>query len=230
MLELDNVVIEQGDFRFNADLKISPKQSVAILGPSGGGKSTLLLALAGFISHTGQIRWQGQDISALSPSERPISMLFQENNLFPHLTISQNVGLGIRPDLKLTKADRSLVETALKRVGLENRGQDLPRTLSGGQRQRAALARALLRGKPLLLLDEPFAALGPALRREMLDLVEEIRAEQQATLLLVTHNPEDALHIASECVFVDQNKANIPVATDDFFTNPPPEFESYVGS
>ena len=230
MLELDNVVIEQGDFRFNADLKISPKQSVAILGPSGGGKSTLLLALAGFISHTGQIRWQGHDISALSPSERPISMLFQENNLFPHLTIAQNVGLGIRPDLKLTKADRSLVETALKRVGLKDRGQDLPRTLSGGQRQRAALARALLRGKPLLLLDEPFAALGPALRHEMLDLVEEIRAEQQATLLLVTHNPEDAQRIASECVFVDQNKANIPVATDDFLTNPPPEFKSYVGS
>lgn len=229
MLELKNLEIVQGDFRLKANFTVNPNQTTAILGASGSGKSTLLLALAGFVDHSGAVLWQGLPISMLAPAARPVSMLFQEHNLFPHLSIAQNVGLGLRADLKLATDDRAAVETALSRVGLAGKGSALPRALSGGQRQRAALARALLRQKPIWLLDEPFAALGPGLRRDMLELVEEIRAEQEATLLLVTHAPEDAQHIAKTCVFINEGKAGAPVETQRFFSDPPAGFKAYLG-
>jgi thiamine transport system ATP-binding protein len=156
-------------------------------------------------------------------------MLFQEHNLFPHLNIRQNVGLGLRPDFKLSSVEKTRIAEALDRVGLSGKGEALPRALSGGQRQRAALARALLRQKPIWLLDEPFAALGPGLRREMLDLVEEIRAEQGATLLLVTHAPEDAREIAAQVGFVDAGRVETPVETGAFFAAPSAGLKAYLG-
>jgi len=229
VLALENLEIMQGGFRLMADCRFAPNQTTAILGPSGGGKSTLLMALAGFIAHRGEARWQGQSLNALSPADRPISMLFQDHNLFPHLSISQNVGLGLRPDLKLSVTEKARITEALERVGLADKNDTLPRALSGGQRQRAALARALLRQKPIWLLDEPFAALGPGLRREMLDLVEEIRAEQGATLLLVTHAPEDARAIAAAVGFVDAGRAEAPVETEAFFATPSAGLQAYLG-
>ena len=230
MLALENFELVQGGFRLTADCRFQPNQTTAILGPSGGGKSTLLLALAGFIAHGGDVRWQGQSLNGLPPAARPVSMLFQEHNLFPHLTIAQNVGLGLRPDLRLSATEKTRISEALARVGLADKGEAFPRALSGGQRQRAALARALLRQKPIWLLDEPFAALGPGLRREMLALVEAIRAEQKATLLLVTHAPEDAKHIASEVVFVDAGQARPPVPTKPFFARPSKALHAYMGT
>ncbi|MBL1437102.1 MAG: ATP-binding cassette domain-containing protein [Rhodobacteraceae bacterium] len=230
MLALKNIEIVQGDFRLTADIELQSDQTTAILGPSGGGKSTLLTALAGFVAHSGDIFWRGKSLKALAPADRPVSMLFQEHNLFPHLSITQNVGLGLRPDLKLSAAEKAKVETALNRVGLAGKGASLPRALSGGQRQRAALARALLRQKPIWLLDEPFAALGPGLRQEMLELVEEIRAEQGATLLLVTHAPEDAKRIASEVVFVEAGQAHPAQATGPFFAHPSSALRAYLGN
>ncbi len=229
MLALETLKITQGGFQLRADCAFRPAQTTAILGPSGGGKSTLLMALAGFTPHAGTARWQGEPLNPLPPAERPISMLFQEHNLFPHLTISQNTGLGLRPDLKLSPTEHTRIEAALERVGLHGKGAELPRALSGGQRQRAALARALLRQKPLWLLDEPFAALGPGLRQDMLALVEAIRAEQGATLLLVTHAPEDAKQIASEVAFVEAGQVAAPVPTAAFFAQPSAAVRGYLG-
>jgi len=230
VLALENIEIVQGDFWLSADFQLKPNQTTAILGPSGGGKSTLLMALAGFIEHNGDTRWQGESLKNLTPAQRPISLLFQEHNLFPHLSVKQNVGLGLRPDLKLSADDQAKVEAALERVGLAGKGARLPRALSGGQRQRAALARALLRQKPIWLLDEPFAALGPGLRIEMLALVEEMRAEQEATLLLVTHAPDDAKRIAAEVVFVDAGHASAPAPTEVFFAQPSKGLRAYLGN
>lgn len=228
---LKNLHLQQGGFTLTADIKITPNQTTAIIGPSGGGKSTLLLVIAGFIQpDRGKIIFQNTDITHIEPAARPLTMLFQENNLFPHLTVFQNTALGIDPNLKLSKPDRQNVTTALERVGLESHIHDLPATLSGGQRQRVAIARALLRKRPLLLLDEPFAALGPGLRDEMLDLVESIRSSQNATLLLVTHSPEDAKRIAKQTILVFDGKVSNPTDTIRLFNNPPQELAEYLGT
>lgn len=230
MLTLEGLRIEMDDFQLCADLTIKEGSRVAVVGPSGAGKSTLLGALAGFVPITaGRILWEGQDISTLSPAQRPISLLFQDNNLFPHLTAAQNVGLGLRPDLRLSPAQTAQVNEALLRVGLNGMGGRKPAELSGGQQSRVALARMLLRGKPLVLLDEPFSALGPALKVEMLDLVAELVAESGATLLMVTHDPQDALRIADQTVLVAEGIAHAPQETKALFADPPDALRRYLG-
>jgi thiamine transport system ATP-binding protein len=158
-----------------------------------------------------------------------VTLLFQEHNLFAHLTAAQNVGLGLRPNLRLSREERDAVAAALAEVGLAGLGARLPGQLSGGQRQRVALARALLRNRPVLMLDEPFAALGPGLRAEMLDLVDRIRAEQGATLLMVTHDPADARRIAPQTVLVADGCAEGPLPTEALLADPPPALRDYLG-
>jgi thiamine transport system ATP-binding protein len=230
VLQFDQVVLAQDDFRLTVDWQVEPGARVAIIGPSGAGKSTLLSAIAGFFAPvSGAIRWQGHDLAGVLPGDRPVSILFQDQNLFPHLSLSQNLGLGLRPDLKLSLDDAKRVETALTRVGLAGLGHRRPAQLSGGQVGRAALARALLRARPLLLLDEPFAALGPALKAEMLTLVAEVAAETGATVLMVTHDPRDARGFADQTVLVADGVATSPLATAALFANPPAALAAYLG-
>ena len=230
MLVLDDLEIAQDDWRMTADLALPAGTATALIGPSGSGKSTLLNAIAGFIPAVrGRILWDGREIAHLPPAERPLTLLFQEHNLFAQLTVAQNVGLGLRPDLRLDRDGWTRAEAALADVGLAGFGARRPAQLSGGQRQRVALARALLRGRPLLLMDEPFAALGPALRAEMADLVARLRAERGTTLLVATHQPEDARRIAGLTVIVDGQRAFPPRETEALFADPPPELRAYLG-
>ncbi len=137
----------------------------------------------------------------MPPSRRPVSMLFQENNLFSHLTVAQNIGLGLNPGLKLNAVQQGKCAIA-RQMGIDNLMARLPGELSGGQRQRVALARCLVREQPILLLDEPFSALDPALRQEMLTLVSTSCQQQKMTLLMVSHSVEDAARIATRSVVV----------------------------
>jgi thiamine transport system ATP-binding protein len=230
MLQLDHVEITQDDWRMTADLALEAGSATALIGPSGAGKSTILNAIAGFVTPArGRILWNGTEISGLAPAERPVTLLFQEHNLFAHLTAARNVGLGLRPDLRLGHDGWARVEEALAQVGLAGMGTRMPAQLSGGERGRVALARALLRARPILLLDEPFAALGPALRAEMLDLVARIRAEQGMTLLLVSHEPDDARRIAGRTALVAEGRVFPPHPTEALFADPPPELAAYLG-
>ena len=230
MLTLDRMEITLDDWTLRADLTVAPGARVALLGPSGAGKSTLLNAIAGFQPLSGgRVLWQGQDLADETPAARPVSMIFQDNNLFPHLTAAQNIGLGLRPDLKLDIRQRSRVQEALERVGLGALGPRKPGQLSGGQAARVTLARALLRHKPLMLLDEPFGALGPALRAEMLALVAELARETGATLLMVSHQPEDARAIADQVILVAEGVAHPPVPTGSIFAHPPEALRDYLG-
>ncbi|TVP71823.1 MAG: ATP-binding cassette domain-containing protein [Rhodobacteraceae bacterium] len=230
MLELDGLEIRQDDFTLRADWSLAPGTLCAIIGPSGAGKSTLLGALAGFVPlSAGRVLWEGRDITGAMPSARPVSILFQDNNLFPHLSASENVALGLRPSLRLSASERAQVEAALARVGLTGFGARRPAQLSGGQQGRVALARVLLQGKPLILLDEPFAALGPALRAEMLALVAGICRETGATLLMVSHDVSDARVIAGQTVLVADGIAHPPQATEALFNAPPEALRAYLG-
>ncbi|NIZ13473.1 ATP-binding cassette domain-containing protein [Phaeobacter sp. HF9A] len=231
MLRLDAIDINKGGFRLSGDVQISKGTRVAVIGPSGAGKSTLLEALAGFQPLTGgRILWQGEDLAPLSPGKRPMAMLFQDGNLFPHLTIRQNVRLGIDANRRLTAEEETRVTEALARVGLAGLEERKPAALSGGQQSRAALARVLVQGRDLLLLDEPFAALGPALKAEMLDLVAEIATESGATLLMVSHDPQDARRIADQVVLVADGKIHTAAPTAELLDNPPPALRAYLGT
>lgn len=230
MLTLETLVLQQDDFRLTADWSVAPGERVALIGPSGAGKSTLLMALAGFLAPAqGRILWQGTDLADIAPGDRPLTILFQDQNLFPHLTLAQNLGLGLSPTLRLTPTQAGQIETALSRVGLAGMGARKPGQLSGGQQGRAALARALLRARPVLLLDEPFAALGPALKAEMLDLLDEVATATGAAVLMVTHDPSDAKRFAGKTVLVADGVAQAPVATAELFANPPQALRDYLG-
>ncbi len=230
MLRLESCDIENGGFTLRADLEIPAGAKLAIIGPSGAGKSTLIEAIAGFLPlREGRIYWQGEDLTGLAPGQRPVAMLFQDGNLFPHLTVAQNAGLGLRANLRLSQDEQAQVQQALHRVGLGDLAERKPAELSGGQQSRVALARVLLQRRDILLLDEPFAALGPALKDEMLDLVAEIAAETGATVLMVSHDPQDARHIADLVILVAEGKAHPPVATAELLDNPPPVLKAYLG-
>ena len=231
MLTLEGVTLRHDAFQLEARFSVPKGARVAVIGPSGAGKSTLLAAIAGFQPlAAGRVVWDGEDMSAFHPGARPMSILFQDNNLFPHLSVADNVGLGLRPDLRLSRAEADRVAAVLARVGLEGLGDRKPRALSGGQAGRVALARVLLRARPLMLLDEPFAALGPGLRQDMLDLVADLCAEIGATLLMVSHDPEDARRIADHIVFVEDGKAEAPAPTEQLFAAPSEALARYLGS
>ena len=192
MIRLDNVFLADDALPMTFDLQVAAGERIAIVGPSGAGKSTLLNLIAGFVLPTrGNIWLNGENHTRSAPYERPVSMLFQENNLFPHLTVQQNLALGLKTSLKLTALEQDQIEQVADAVGLTSFLSRLPNSLSGGQKQRVALARCLLRDKPILLLDEPFSALDPALRREMLDLIDQLCQRKNLTLLLVTHQPSE---------------------------------------
>ena len=230
VIAVEGLVVRVGGFTLRADLTVPTGTLCAIIGPSGGGKSTLLAAVAGFVTPVaGQVRVAGRGIDGLPPAERPVTILFQENNLFPHLTVAANVGLGLRPTLDLTAGERAAVAEALADVGLGGMGDRRPDALSGGQRQRAALARALLRDRPVLLLDEPFSGLGPGMRADMLALVQRLGPERGKAVLMVTHAPEEARAVASLTAFCDEGVVGPAMPTAALFASPPASLSTYLG-
>ncbi|MQY43855.1 ATP-binding cassette domain-containing protein [Epibacterium sp. SM1969] len=226
MLIFDKAVFTNDEFALAADLAVADQKVTAVIGPSGAGKSTLLHGIAGFAQQSaGRTLFAGQDISALAPDQRPVSMLFQDNNLFPHLTVLQNVALARTQRLRPARAVVDAVEAMLAQVGLQAMSGRKPAELSGGQQSRVALARALLQDRPILLLDEPFSALGPALKQEMLDLSVALAA--QRTVIMVTHDPADAKRIADEVIGVSGGQAFAPLPTEAFMEDPPTALSDY---
>ncbi|PIE14050.1 MAG: thiamine ABC transporter ATP-binding protein [Rhodobacterales bacterium] len=231
MLSVENLVLRQGTFSLEASFDVPAGARVAVVGASGAGKSTLLNAVAGFLMPvSGRVMWKGKDLTQQPPGARPIAMLFQDNNLFPHLSVAQNVGLGLHPGLRLSGAEQDKVASALARVGLAGFEARKPAELSGGQQSRVALARVLVQRRPLVLLDEPFSALGPALKDEMLDLVRDVADEIGATVLMISHDPEDARRFADLAMFVGDGVAHPPRAVEALFSDPPDALRTYLGS
>ncbi len=203
MLELDALSVRYPEFAGCYTLTVPKGGLCAVIGPSGGGKTTMLHAIAGFEPVVGgALRFDGGSLTGLTPAERPCSLLFQDHNLFPHLTAAQNVGLGLQPGLRLSASEHAAVADALAAVDLDGEAGRLPGELSGGQRQRVALARALVMRRPLLLLDEPFGALDPGLRKTMIALADRLRRQHGLTVLMTIHTPSDIAHAADLVAFV----------------------------
>jgi thiamine transport system ATP-binding protein len=215
---------------FEFSLRLQPGEIGLLLGRSGSGKSTLLEMLAGFVPITkGSLLADGQEIMSLPPAARPFTMLFQQHNLFEHLTVRQNIGLGLQPNLKLSRADQHALQQAAERLQIRELLDRLPTSLSGGQQQRVALARCLVRRKPYLLLDEPFSALDPALRQEMMQEVRQLATEQRIGVLLVSHQPQEAKDQADWLGFIDNGKLEFVAPMSALQQPPSAEFAAYLG-
>lgn len=203
MLTIKDCRLVWPDFTADYSLSVENGALCAIVGPSGGGKTTLLHMIAGFETpDSGELTFDGQDLRPLSPAARPTSIVFQDHNLFPHLTASENVSLGLHASLRLTAEERTLVADTMEAVGLHRLGHRKPGEMSGGQRQRVALARALISRKPLILLDEPFSSLDPSLRRDMILLVDDMRRSRPVTILMTIHTPDEVADLADQMAFV----------------------------
>ncbi len=216
---LDKAALRLGTTNFHFDCHIEPGAITAITGPSGAGKSTLLNLIAGFERpQSGRIAIAGTEQTLSHPSQRPLSVVFQDHNLFAHLDIFTNIALGISPSMRLSVTDKDHVEDALKRVGLAGFGKRMPGSLSGGEKQRAAFARALLRNRPVLLLDEPFASLDVDLRLQMSDLLIELHRETKNAIVMITHDREEIARVADHVLRVEGGRVVSSEAPADYLS------------
>ena len=207
MLVIENCRLSWPDFTADYSLCVKEGTFCAIIGPSGGGKTTLLHTISGFETpQSGTLTFRGRDLLPLPPSERPVAIVFQDHNLFPHLSAAENVALGIRPSLRLSLEEREQVSEMLNAVDLKGFEDRRPGEMSGGQRQRVALARALISNRPLILLDEPFSSLDPQLRHTMIALVDTLRRRRNVTVIMSIHTPEDVRDMAEQMVLVAEGK------------------------
>ena len=196
---------ESTSFEFNFDLNST--DIVGVLGKSGSGKSTLFNLLAGFLNpNEGSIFFNKNDITFLKPPERNISILFQDHNNFNHLSIFENIILGIDPDMKQTQSNLKIVKNIMKKVSLNIDLQKKVSDLSGGEQQRVSIARCLLRKKSILLLDEPFNSLDPGLRKTLYEDVKNMSLTNQIMTLISSHLIEELKTVTDKFLFINKGK------------------------
>lgn len=223
LIQFQNVTKRFGDFTAIDDLTVDifEKEFFALLGPSGCGKTTMMRMLAGFETPTeGQILLAGQDIGAVPPNKRAVNMMFQSYALFPHLSIWENIAFGLKRDKMPKDQIGERVEEMLRLTRLKKFARRKPHQISGGQRQRVALARSLAKAPKLLLLDEPLGALDKKLRQETQFELMDIQETTGTTFVIVTHDQEEAMTVASRVAVMDHGQI-VQVSTPDVIYEAP---------
>ena len=186
MLKL-NFSLKESYLTISTNISLEPDKIYAVVGPSGAGKSTFLNLISGFASISrGTIIWNGQEISNLPPAKRNVSILFQDNNLFPHLSVWRNLALAVTHWPKISRDNEEKLKAVMSEVGILGLENRKPSQLSGGQQSRVALARVLLQKNKILLLDEPFSALDPLIRRQMQDEFMKIQSVLNKSIVFIT--------------------------------------------
>ncbi len=199
MLRIKDLVLTRDAKTLNYNLELPEGQCLAIQGLSGIGKSTLLEAISGFLNpDSGDILWLNQSLADLPPEKRPVAMMFQDTNLFEHLTVKQNIELGV-------KDNGDQLHTAVELLNLSGQLQKKPSSLSGGQRQRVALIRTMLRPEPIVLLDEPFSEQDQITRQACTDWVKKTMNSFNKTLVLVSHQHEDITELANQHLMLSKD-------------------------
>lgn len=209
LIQFRGVTKRFGDFTAidNLSFDIYEKEFFALLGPSGCGKTTMMRMLAGFEAPSeGSILLGGQDIAPIPPNRRPVNMMFQSYALFPHLSVWENIAFGLKRDRMEKDRINARVAEMLKLTRLEQFASRKPHQISGGQRQRVALARSLAKAPKLLLLDEPMGALDAKLRQKTQFELMDIQEKTGTTFVIVTHDQEEAMTVASRVAVMDQGR------------------------
>jgi thiamine transport system ATP-binding protein len=208
MLKIDKLTCSFGSFNTNFNLKISNSGIVGVVGRSGSGKSTLLNLIAGFIDpQSGKIIYNDSNLNDLEPSQRDLSILFQNFNNFDHLSIFENIILGIDPQMRKTKDNLRIVRDILKKLSINLDIETKLNLLSGGEQQRVSIARCLIRKKSLLLLDEPFNSLDPGLRNNLYkDVVSMAKKTPNQLTLISSHLIEELKKITNSFIFLHEGR------------------------
>ena len=234
MISVRNITKRFGSYAalHGIDLDIEPGEFIALLGPSGSGKTTLLRIIAGLeFQDSGQVLFDGNDVSGLKVADRHVGFVFQQYALFRHMTVAENVAFGLqvkkRRDRPARAAIRDRAEELLRLVQLEGLGGRYPGQLSGGQRQRVALARALAIEPELLLLDEPFGALDAKVRKDLRRWLRDLHKQMGLTSIFVTHDQEEALELADRVVVMDHGKIEQVGTPEEIYMNPATPFVSH---
>jgi sulfate transport system ATP-binding protein len=232
-IEVTGVNKKFGDFVAleNIDLSIPTGQLTALLGPSGGGKTTLLRIIAGLEStDTGSVVIEGRDATTLPVQKRNVGFVFQHYAAFKHLSVARNVAFGLEIRKRPKDEIKRKVAELLELVHLSQFADRLPSQLSGGQRQRMALARALAIEPSVLLLDEPFGALDAKVRKELRDWLRRLHDEMHVTTVFVTHDQEEALEVSDSLVVINQGRIEQIGSPDDLYDRPANDFvQSFLG-
>jgi ABC-type Fe3+/spermidine/putrescine transport system ATPase subunit len=207
VISFSNVQKSYPEFDMSIDFSINEGELVSILGPSGSGKTTTLRLIAGFEQpDSGVISINGRDVTGMSPAERQIGYVFQDYTLFPHMTVGDNVGYGLRVRRRPAEEIADTVRSLLEMVDLPGYEHREVTTLSGGERQRVAIARALAVDPVLLLLDEPFSSIDEVLRRDLRDEIVRLQTRLGITVVFVTHSRQEALAISDRVAVLNEGK------------------------
>jgi ABC-type sugar transport system ATPase subunit len=205
------------DLNFSLDAH----KTMSILGESGCGKTTMLKIIGGLTAaDQGSIELKGAEISGLSPKKRGVVYLYQEDLLFPHLNVFENIAFGLRVKKRPDQEIKEKVNAMIESIEIEDQTDKMPHQLSGGQRQRVSFGRAIITNPKLLLLDEPFGSLDAGTRQRMQGLFKKIAAEFEITSLFVTHDLKEAILMGDEIAYMQQGSLKVYTSKEEFISDP----------